>query len=70
MPEMRCIECAECHDGECDETAKIAFIMDCALDALDEALGLPPEPGSRRWLIERGEYPPDGLPTKLKERGK
>ncbi len=54
---MRCIECGEHHEGDCDPAERLAFILDCAADAFDEVLGLPPEPGGRRWLIERGEYP-------------
>jgi len=54
---MRCVECGEYHKGECDPVNKLAWQMDCSLDILDEILGLPPEPGSRRWLIIKGEYP-------------
>ena len=64
MKKYRCVECGEYHDGECDEIEKLAFHMDCVLDNLDEMLDIPPEPGSRRWLIEKGEYPKDGYPVK------
>jgi len=59
---MRCIECGEFHEGECDAIVRLAFVIDCGLDVLDEIIGLPPEPGSRRWMIARGEYPPDAYP--------
>lgn len=63
MTLMRCIQCGEYHQGECDKSIRLAFLMDCCLDTLDEYLGLPPEPGSRRWMIERGEYPKDKYPS-------
>ena len=65
---MRCVECGKFHEGDCDKCEIFAFAMDCALDALDEFLDLPPEPGSRRWFIERGEYPPNAYPSGVKER--
>ena len=60
---FRCAECGEFHKGECDKVNKIVFAIDCFLDELDESLGMPPEPGSRRWMIERGEYQPDKFPS-------
>lgn len=65
MKKLRCVECGEFHEGECDKSAKLAFMMDCGLDALDEYLGLPAEPGSRRWMIARGEYPSNRYPSQL-----
>jgi hypothetical protein len=38
---LRCFECAEYHEGDCDEIAVLAWRMDCMLDALDELLDLP-----------------------------
>jgi hypothetical protein len=66
MKRMRCIECGEYHSCECDPIAKLAFQTDCILDKLDEILNLTPEPGSRRWMIERGEYPVDKNPSTSK----
>jgi hypothetical protein len=63
MNKMRCIECGEFHEGKCDPISKLAFITDCILDNLDELLDMPPEPGSRRWMIARGEYPKDKFPS-------
>jgi len=64
---MRCIECGDFHDGDCDETARNAFVMDCCLDEIDAYLDIQPEPGSRRWMIDRGEYPPGAYPAYLKK---
>jgi len=58
MTDYRCTECGLRHEGDCDQKDKTAWALDCAMDRMDEVLGLPPEPGSRRWLIERGELPP------------
>jgi hypothetical protein len=65
--EYRCVDCAEYHEGDCDIGARMAFVMDCAMDAIDEIGHFPPEPGGRRWLIERGEYPADKFPGRLAE---
>ena len=59
----RCIECAEYHEGDCDPKDKLAFAMDCVFEGLDELLDLPPEPGSRRWMVAHGEYPPNVRPS-------
>lgn len=56
----RCDECGDWHIGKCELTDILAWTIDCALDALDEYLNIPPEPGSKRWLIERGELRADG----------
>ncbi len=58
---MRCLRCGECHVGACDNDAVLAWQIDCVLDAIDEVLDLPPEPGSKRWLIARGELVPEIL---------
>jgi hypothetical protein len=61
----RCIHCAEYHEGNCKPSAIVAFRIDCFADILDELAGEPPEPGGRRWLIERGEYPPLDIISKI-----
>lgn len=68
MQKYRCVECGEFHEGECDKSAKLAFMMDCGLDALDEYLGLPAESGSRRWMIANNEYPSNEYPAQLKAK--
>ncbi len=67
-PPYRCFECAEYHMGDCDQKAQIAFRIECVMDGLDELLGLPPEPGGRRWLIAKGEYPEDVFPSGIKDK--
>ena len=63
QPKFRCIECGEYHEGECDPKDQFVFAFLNVFDAFNEILGDPPEPGSRRWLIEQGEYPADTYPT-------
>ena len=59
---MRCIQCGEYHQGECNPIYRVAFVLDCFLDSLDEYLDFPAEQGSRRDLIARGEYPAKAKP--------
>ena len=62
VKKIRCIWCGEYHQGKCDPIDRLAFLLDTALDGLDEYLNLLPEPGSRRDFIAKGEYPANANP--------